>query len=169
MKDSIHPNDNASTEAAQALEDASLVEGVVDAVFVDSETVRVRISQQNHELCDVLTTSGGDTLYPSVGETAVFARRTTGRPLLLGTFGEAAEIEEGERIIGHSGSDTHLRLNNDGTIDIIPDGATSAVLTVSSNGLEFTDMQVMTDVSTTTDADGHVTSVDPIYTTTISL
>jgi len=169
MKDSIYSNENASTEAERATENASIVEGVVDAVFSDG-TVRVRISPNNHHLCQVNRGTSGDGWLPSVNETAIIARRTTGQYILLGTFSDGGMgLDAGERVIGHSGSESRLKMNNDGSIDIIPDGAENPVVTLTSDGMKIAKGQVVTDIDTTTDSDGHVTSVSPVYTDTLSL
>lgn len=169
MRDSIHQNTNATTESIERLEAASFDVGTVDAVFEDTGFVRVRVAPSNHVRCDVFTPTSGDSWLPTVGETAIVARRRSGRPLLLGTVGGDRTVQSGERIIGHDGSTAHLRFRSDGVIEVVPDGQSTPTVTIDSEGLHFADEQVVTNIETSTDADGHVTSIDVQYTQTISL
>lgn len=170
MKDNRLSNTNASHEANSAVTQSLFRSGITDSIDDEEGTVTVRIGPQNHLNCEVLTTTKGDEWYPSLRESVVVAKQIDGTPLIIGTPpSNEGEIAAGERIIGHGASDFHFHFRNDGTVEIIPDGQSSAVLTIDSNGLHFADNSVVTDIDTTTDTDGHVTSVTPIYTTTLSL
>lgn len=52
------------------------------------------------------------------------------------------------------------------TLTVPPNGT---ILTFDADGMHFANEQVVTDVETSTDGDGHVTDVSPVYTTSISL
>lgn len=169
MRNSLYSNNVATSESESARRAASIRYGVVDAVNVEENTVRVRFDKKNSTTCQIFSQTVGDAWYPEPQDFAIVAPKRDSDDLLLGTVTVSSSMERGERIVGHSASETQLRFNNDGSIAVIPDGATAAVCTIDSDGIHIADNQVVTDISTTTDADGHVTSVDPIYTDTLSL
>jgi len=143
--------------------------GRVDTIREDTQEVTVRVGPQSHIPCKILNETTGDAWYPDLNDRVVIAPRTNGKHVVIGGVMDNNTISDGERVIGHSGSETTVKFNDDGSIDIIPDGQTDPSLTIDNSGLHFADNQVVTDIDTTKDADGHVESVTPIYTTSISL
>lgn len=105
-------------------------------------------------LADVRVGLTGDACIPTEGSRVTIAYRPSGRPHVVGTrYADGDDIpayEAGERIIGHPLSNAHVRLASDGTVHVEGDGD----VVVNGGGT-----RPVTDVATTTDADGHVTDV----------
>lgn len=112
--------------------------------------------------------SKGDIAIPKSGDEplyALYARVNNDIPYVLGYYYDEDEFtipesSAGERKIGHQLTDSEIYFQEDGTILIESDGGATielradgtVVINNGSNG-------VITDVSTTTDSDGHVTSI----------
>jgi len=106
----------------------------------------------------------GDVSIPTEGSRVIIGYRVNARPLVLGSRYSAndtvPEYEPGERIIGHPTSNSYIHLDNDGGVHIVGENGNS--VTMQSNGdvvINDGNTQPVTDVSTSTDADGHVTSI----------
>lgn len=70
-------------------------------------------------------------------------------------------IQTGERRIGHADSDSHVTFREDGTIHVENHDGVS--IDLQPNGdivLDSGNTRPITDITTSSDADGHVTSVD---------
>jgi len=195
MRDSLYSNQTAEREATRQQQATQLRRGMVDAIIdAEARRVRVRFANDEHVEATVTTAHVGDGWLPAVETPVLVDTDDGGTPLVVGsgtnvTVDDGTPAAVGERTIGHSTSDTQVRFDSngvvsvhpdegvggavtieaDGRIVITPEDATSPVLTIDADGLQFQDDLVMTDVSTTTDSDGHVISVTPIYTNTISL
>jgi len=106
-------------------------------------------------IAEVLVDQRGDVAIPAEGDRVLVGFRVNGRPVVLGTrYGEGDDIpqyEAGERVIGHPETDSYVRLANDGTIYVESDGEV-----VVNDG----EARPIVDVETSSDGDGHVTSID---------
>lgn len=106
----------------------------------------------------------GDITVPTQGDRVIVAYQIDGRPIILGTIYTSndtlPDFEPGERIIGHPMTDSYVRLATDGTIHVEGDGGNTIELQPDGSiVLNGGSTQPVTDVQTTTDVDGHVTSV----------
>jgi hypothetical protein len=143
-------------------------DGVTHAVRVSPDTYNGSME------AEIPVTARGDTLIPEEGQRVFVVYRKNTEPLVVAQRYEEDGVEPpsfepGERRIGHPASDSHVLLQPDGTIRI--DGANGNTVELAANGdviINSGSNNPITDVSTTTDADGHVTSVstttsDSIY------
>lgn len=96
----------------------------------------------------------GDVTLPSVGDMVMIARFRNNKAVVLSTYytqqPDIPTAEEGERVVGHPESDSEVRLKPNGDVVINPERN----VVIDGGGTK-----VVTDVETTTDADGHVTSI----------
>lgn len=196
MQESHLSNTNADRSVDRAADGFRQRTGVVDGVDGTGE-VRVRFSDGSHRRCAVQLPNAGDDYVPTVGDVVQVSDRTAEVPIIVGVSIPSGTVKRavdpGERVLGHPSSPTNVRFTDDGRLlvtvyesdgetvalqwefdtdgntYVYPDGTSSAVLRFDENGLHFADNQVMTDISTSSDSDGHVTSVTPVYTQTISL
>lgn len=113
---------------------------------------------------EVVASQSGDVCLPSEGDTVIVGHRLNGRPQVLGTQYEDANnipaFEEGERVIGHPASSTHVRFRTDGSV--LVDGANGNSIELQADGdivINGGTTAPIIDISTTKDADGHVTDV----------
>lgn len=108
----------------------------------------------------------GDVLMPEEGDRVIVGYREDERPIVLGgryLLGDSIPaFQAGERVVGHPASDSHVRFHADGTLTVSGDGGNTVELqsdgSVVINGGSTAPVTDVT-VSTTTDSDGHVTSV----------
>lgn len=116
------------------------------------------------QIAEVPTPQSGDVCLPSEGDDVIIGYQTNGTAQVIGTQYENASniptFEEGERVVGHPASNAHVRFKVDGTVHIEGDAGNTVELQtdgtiVINGGTE----QPVTDVTTTKDADGHVTSI----------
>lgn len=121
-------------------------------------------SMQQSDVASVLTAQLGDTVIPEEGDHVLVAHRLDGRPVVLGAeYGSndtVPDFQPGERRIGHPASDSHVRFKTDGSVEVV--GANGNEITLNADGtITINDGTTapVTDVSTQTDADGHVTDV----------
>jgi hypothetical protein len=113
---------------------------------------------------EILSPAHGSVTIPEEGERVLVIHRRDDDPMIIGSRYEEDETipayDPGERIVSHAASDSHVYFRVDGsilvsghngnTIELKADG--SIVLNGGTNN-------PVTDVSTTTDSDGHVTSI----------
>jgi len=127
-------------------------------VFVQPDTMEQTIA------ADVGVAQTGDIQIPTEGSRVLIAYRVNERPTVLcqryTPEDTLPDFEPGERVVGHPLSDSHIRLSKDGTVTIKGDGGNTIELasdgSVTINGGSN---NPVTDVSTSTDGDGHVTSI----------
>ena len=113
---------------------------------------------------DVAIAQTGDVTIPEEGSRVIIAFRPNERPIVLGQRYKQDEtipdFEPGERVIGHPLSESHIRLAKDGSITVKGDGGNTIELasdgSVTINGGS---KNPVTNVTTSTDGDGHVTSI----------
>jgi hypothetical protein len=116
-------------------------------------------------VAEILVDLRGDVCVPTEGDWVLVAYRTNGRPVVLGTrYGDndnIPEFEPGERVVGHPETDSYVRLANDGSILVEADDGTTIECT-SDGDIVLNEGQTapIVDITTTTDSDGHVTSID---------
>lgn len=126
-----------------------------DGVFVVPSTLGIEVR------CDLGGESVGSVSVPEVGDTVLIGHRVTDAPVLVGTPETVTQsVAAGERVLGHSGSQAVVSFQADGTVSIQGDDGTT--VTVEPDGdvrVDGGSTQPVVDISTTTDADGHVTSV----------
>lgn len=111
----------------------------------------------------------GDVAMPSVGDLVVLASFRADTKIVLGTFyddaGDIPSVVEGERVISHDDSDTTIRLKPNGDVEIdaennvIVDGGDVEINPDGAVKIDGGGTNVVTDVETTKDADGHVTDI----------
>jgi len=174
MQNSLYEHQTAEEASNAAVRRSTFELGVVDTVVsVRPPRVRVRLTDGSHVEANVHTLHANSGWCPTVDSSVVVGQRVGERPTIIGTFPKRGRTtptsEAGARIIGHGGSDSTLVLKTDGSIDIIPDGASSAIATIDSSGIQFAAQSFVKNISTTKDADGHVTSIDVTYGDTLSL
>lgn len=106
----------------------------------------------------------GDVSVPTEGTPVYLAMQPDGRAIVLGERynrdDTIPDYEAGQRRVGHPLTDSHIELQADGTVHIENDAGTTVELqpdgdVVIDGGTE----RPVTDVSTSTDADGHVTGI----------
>jgi hypothetical protein len=195
MKDSYISNENADVISRRRTLDERQHKGIVDSVS-DDGTVSVRFSPSSSAPSNVTVQVRGDDYIPNVEDEVIVEQQSGGEYAIVGSHvvhsDEKRATNEGERYVGHPSTPTNVHFHDDGslTITVEPSAnsealewhfdtngetslsvppSSSPVLTFDENGMHFADDTVMTDVNTTTDGDGHVTSVTPQYTQTISL
>lgn len=113
----------------------------------------------------------GDAYAPPEGYDLLYGELLNGR-VALGAFDDNdtshPPVEPGERVLSHPVSDSYVKFNADGSIDVYGDSSVtvdaSGDVSITPSGdvnIGSASTQAITDVSlsTTTDADGHVTDV----------
>lgn len=117
-----------------------------------------------HTAAEVVVPADGSVSMPEEQDRVLLSYQENGRPQVLGTRYPLNDVvpqaNEGERIVGHSGSDASVTFRNDGSVTLTNDAGDTMELqadgtVVVNDGTE----QPIVDVQTTTDGDGHVTSV----------
>jgi hypothetical protein len=142
---------------------------VVTSPLNDSSSVPHRVEVKPFTLdepmlADVRIAQSGDVSLPTEETRVIIGYRLNGQPVVLGgqyTEGDTLpDVAEGERIIGHSASQSHIKFAQDGSITVKGDGGNTVELSVDGavvvNG---GDTEPVTDVETTENADGYVTDV----------
>jgi len=116
------------------------------------------------EIAEVLFAQTGDITIPEEGDRVLIGYRIDAKPVVLGSRyprdATIPEYEPGERRIGHPASDSYIMFHADGSVTIEDDSGTT--VTLDANGdvtVNGGSTQPVTDVSTSTDGDGHVTSI----------
>ncbi len=153
-------NNTIGVEGAEVTRTQTHTQGddVGHAVYVKPDTL------DRDVLADVATAQTGDVYIPEEGSRVIIGYRVNERPIVLGQRYQIddtiPEFEPGERVIGHPLSNSHIRLAKDGSITVKGDGGNTIELasdgSVTINGGSA---NPVTDVTTSTDADGHVTSI----------
>lgn len=116
----------------------------------------------------------GDVSVPTEGTPVYLAMRPDGRALILGERYQLEdtipEYESGERRVGHPLSNSHIELQADGTVHIENDAGTTVELQPDGDVvIDGGTNNPVTDVSTTTNADGYVTDVSTTKSSTVYL
>lgn len=110
----------------------------------------------------------GDVSLPSEGDLAIVEKTQNDlfvvRGVLYTRQDAGPSYQEGERRVGHSETGSHFRIDPDGVITIEADDGTTFTVDPSDGTVRVNggSTGVVTDVTTTTDTDGHVTSVDVV-------
>lgn len=169
---SLNPNEESLTESGDRYDTVGFesAEVVTAPTHVSGDNVGHHVEVIPDKLdepvtADVRVDQSGDVAIPTEGERVIIGYRTNSRPIVLGTryslSDDIPEFEPGERVIGHSLTDGHIRLDTDGTITVTAANDT-ATITIGADGtIQINDGQTkpITDVETTTDGDGHVTDI----------
>lgn len=109
----------------------------------------------------VTAATNGDVAVPEEGDFVVIGYLRGRRPVVIGAayteFNRAPDYSTGQRTIGNeSGS---ITVEDDGTTVVDANGTTVEVKPNGDVVIDGGSTQPVTDVETTTDADGHVTSI----------
>jgi hypothetical protein len=139
--------------------DASGPSGTEHAIVVSPE----HTAQNKPAL--VMENAGGDVTLPTEGEDVLIGQTDSGTFYVLGRTYQPDDtvptLAPGERRIGHPLSDSAVTLHKDGTVTIEGDSGTT--VSIKPNGdvvINGGSTAPITDVQTSTDGDGHVTSID---------
>jgi hypothetical protein len=113
---------------------------------------------------EILAPAHGSVTIPEEGERVLVIHRRDGEPMIIGSRYEEGETipayDPGERIVSHAASDSHVYFRVDGSI--LVSGHNGNTIELKADGtivLNGGTNNPVTDVSTTTDNDGHVTSI----------
>ncbi len=139
---------------------------------LSDHTVKVATPSSGQVEAEVLVGAGGDFYLPPVDSVVTIAYFADETPAVIGCEYKHLDISRlpgGERRIGHHGSNSHILLKNDGSIQITLDDSTTVNINNGTLSIDGGSTPVVTDVTTTTDADGHVTSVDTVTNNSIQL
>lgn len=111
----------------------------------------------------------GDRRLPAEGDEVYFTRRGDDVAVILGIVATDHDGYATERRIDHRHSDAHITIDADGRITAVAADGTS--ITVDGGTLQVNDgaTPVVTDIETSTDGDGHVTSVTPVTNDSLQL
>lgn len=158
MTQHTSPHDDAPAQASEALWKSAMSVGVVTSAPTTDEDGQHHVAVQHtrvpsDEQIPVIPTVHGDYYIPPEDTPVLVGRFWNGEYAVIGApipEVPSPTIEAGERIVSHPGSGSTVRFHNDGTLDVYADDTVR--LNDGSTG-------VVTDVTTTTDADGHVTSI----------
>lgn len=155
--------------------------GVVTSANPSRNEVVVNAQRSNEpHPATVPVPESGDVRVPTEGTSVIVGYRPEDQPVVVGvlydTTDDVPSVEVGERVIGHAASGTEIRFKPNGDIEVSPEsdtivhGNSDTSITLNENGdVELdpeNDLVVnggstapVTDVNTTSDGDGHVTSI----------
>lgn len=149
----------------------SITTGTVTSAppHVDGDNVRHHVevspdfTDQSYP-AEVLVTQNGDVTVPQEGEDVFIGMRPDERVVVLGVRynrnDDLPEYEPGLRRIGHNPTNSFIELQPDGTVHIENDAGTTFELQPDGDVvIDGGTNNPVTDVTTSEDADGHVTSV----------
>lgn len=135
----------AGTVTSVPSSDGSGITGIVKVTLVGTEEPTT---------ATLAPPTSGSADPPAEGERVLLVRRPRGDPVVLGamptTNNPLPAYDSGDRVVGHAASGATVTFQKDGTVEI--DGATDVVVNGGTTN-------PVIDVSTTKDADGHVTDV----------
>lgn len=118
----------------------------------------------------VTVTSKGDTNIPPeddiIDSEVLVARREGAIPVVITqiytTESDVPDYKAGERKIGHPLSSAEIYINESGNVTLTNDSGTIVEIDGSDIILNGGTNGAITDIDTTKDADGHVTSITPV-------
>ncbi|NLV06437.1 hypothetical protein GOC83_09885 [Haloarcula rubripromontorii] len=152
------PQKDSTVSADAAIDEATLDAAIVTAAPDQDGDGPVTVTVQHtrvpsDEPIPIVPTVHGDGYVPPVG-TPVLVAKTMKDDLVAIAMPtpktNTSDLKAGERVLSHPASKSAVRFNEDGSLDIYGDGDIRI-----NNGTEG----IVTDVSTTTDGDGHVTDI----------
>jgi hypothetical protein len=116
------------------------------------------------ELMEIGVSHHGSLVVPNEGQRVLFTRRNDTLPTVVATrYEEGEEVpayEPGERRVSHPASDSYVHFYTDGSIEVYGHNGNTIELKIDGSiVLNGGTNSLVTDVSTTTDSDGHVTSI----------
>lgn len=172
---SVNPHNTDETES-RAVAKASIRQGYVSDYDTEKNTIEIQPIGEGKETGAALSTtmtatvsSNGDIAIPDSDEDsalyAIYARVDNGTPYVLGFYYDdkthtIPQANAGERKLGHQATDSEIYFRKDGSLLIESDSGATIELTASGETIINGGTKgVIHDVSTTTDADGHVTSI----------
>jgi len=168
----VNPHARQSTTEEQAVSRShfsqqvvtDVPERVVDASDQPIHSLAVtNYDNANTDNIPILTNVHGDIHPPLPDTQVVIARRRGGRPLVLGTAYTTEDSLDpyvaGERVLTHQLSDAKVHFEPDGTLTVQNGDGTTVTIDGSEVSVDGGTQGVVTDVNTTTDSDGHVTSI----------
>lgn len=163
------------TASTRAMIDVSRVVSAPNHTLGDENEHVVQIRQKgvdSTEWAQLAVDSYGDVHIPKVDEEhevwALVAYVKGELPVVLklyyastedGTVHDIPDYNAGERRLGHNLTDAHVFLDENGHVTIESDGGQKILLKDSEIVINGGTQGVITDVTTTKDADGHVTDI----------
>jgi hypothetical protein len=168
MPDRTVPQVDSTDSARSATEYTFLDVGVVTSAPTTEADGQHHVTVQEtptapDEPIPVLPTVHGDYYVPPEGAPVVVGKTGRYDGAVVGVAippTDTPTLEAGERILSHPLSTAHVRFNADGSIDVTSEGDASVRLRADGTlVLNGGSQGIVTDVQTTTDADGHVTDV----------
>lgn len=152
------PHASADESAKTAVKNDAIGMGIVTSSPRQTDSGETIVSVQSETVPTdgtalVLPTVHGDSYVPPTGTPVLLAQLASNETVVLKTPTpnvESATLEEGERVLSHPTSESVVKFNANGTIDIHGDGTVR--INDGSKG-------AITDISTSTDDKGHVTDV----------
>ncbi|MDB9247444.1 hypothetical protein PN419_00285 [Halorubrum ezzemoulense] len=162
-----YPSRDTATDGRERNESERLVErGFVtsrtDVAAETEPTVNVELNRGPSIDAHVAQRAAGDRGVPSEGDEVYVLRREDGVPLIIGAVATDHNGYADARRIAHPHGEGYVEFNDDGSVTVQSDDGTTVTVsggTVSVNGGST---PVVTDVSISTDADGHVTDVTTV-------
>ena len=161
-----------SSEDSTAVDRLDVFVGTVVSVPTETgptgsqHTISVSPEHSDSEVPAIVTESThGDAHLPTVGTSVLCLVAMTGSVYVIQrtyrTEDSVATTVPGERRLSHPLSDSHITFHEDGTLTVNGDSGTT--VTIESNGdvvINGGSTAPITDIQTTTDGDGDITSID---------
>ncbi len=175
----MNPFVKVKQQASQTEQHARVEQGVVLSTAetnskLSPHTVKVYTATQGQFEAEVLLSAGGDFYLPPVDSMVMVQYLVDNTPVVIGSeYIDVSHLSSrpagGERIIGHPLSDSHIFFDTNGNITISGDDSTNVNIDITggmsvdigggSLSINGGSTPVVTDVTTTKDADGHVTDI----------
>lgn len=162
---SRNPNVQSERRGQKARQHSRINRGVVTRVPSDgSLAVQVKIlGDDEHVIADVPQPSDGDWYLPPEGTIVYTRQRTNERHTVMGIpqlIGDSTpNLSAGERRLSHPLSSATVDFNGDGSITVTADDGTTVDVQNGQVRVNGGSTGVIKEISTTKDADGHVTDV----------
>jgi hypothetical protein len=152
------PHASADESAKTAVANDAIGMGIVTSAPTQTDNGETVVSVQSATVptdgtAVVLPNVHGDSYVPPKGTPVLLAQLASSETIVLKAPTpnvDSPTLDEGERIISHPTSESVVKFNADGTLDIHGDGVVR--INGGSKG-------AITDITTSTDGDGHVTDV----------
>jgi len=170
MNYSRNPNENSSQQTKEAIEATHFERGYVVSTPSDSSNVHGVIvkpyGKESNEPCEVNPTAKGDVHIPTVDTDVLIGYRKGDIPFVAdvryNTDDSPPSLKAGERRIGHDLTNANVTFDENGVVTVEADDGTTIAVDGSTVQIDGGTTPIVTDVTTTTDADGHVTDVNVV-------
>lgn len=165
--DDTNPFDDSLKKSRDETEFAFLKRARVSSVESQSEGQHTVSVQRNGIVVStdapILNPVHGDYYIPPSGAPVMTVPSSRNNHNVIATYTPPVptpSLQPGERVVSHPLSTASVKFNADGSLDIQGD----AKIRINGGGVG-----VITDIDTTTDSDGHVTSIDLVRNDNITL